>query len=147
MGPRISCDGCKHCEVFCEWPVGDWKRTCAGCIEKHVQCMEGGILVTQRTMWKSAGPPWKRVKSEEAVKETEESETGLEDEGRMVAAAKTIAASLDGMREEMCLMRKTLKIIAGYTEMSAKAMGCFVRGEQFLQMWEMGMVEGEQAER
>ena len=87
------------------------------------------------------------MKSKEAVEETEGSETGSENEGRMVAAMKTIAASLDGMWEEMHLMHKTLKVIAGYTEMSMKAMGCFMRGEQFLRTWEMGAVEGEQAER
>ena len=77
-------------------------------------------------MQKSAGPPWKQVMSKEAVEETKGSETRLENEGRMVATTKTIAASLDSVWEEMRLMRKTLKVIAGYTEMSMKAMGCFV---------------------
>ena len=126
MGPGILCDGCKHWEVFCEWPVGDRKRTCVGCIEKHVQCTVGGISVTQRTTRRSAGPPQKWVKSKEAIEETDSSDSKSENEGGMVAAAKTIAASLDGMREEMRLMRKTLKVIAGYMEMSAKAMGCFM---------------------
>ncbi len=126
MGPRISCDRCKHWEVSCKWPVGDQKQTCARCIEKHVQCTVGSISVTQRTTRRSAGPPRKRVKSKEAVEETKGLDSEMENEGGMVAAAKTIAASLDGMREEMRLMRKTLKVIAGYTEMSMKAMGCFV---------------------
>src|SRR6266481_3070531 len=104
-----------RCSVNGWW---DWKRTCTGCIEKHVQCMVGGVSVTQRMTQKSAGPPWKWVKSKEAIEETEGSETGSENKGGMVAAMKTITASLDGVWEEMCLMCKTLKVIAGYMEMS-----------------------------
>src|SRR6266481_4955315 len=92
MGPRISCDRCKHWEVSCKWPVGDQKQTCARCIEKHVQCTVGSISVTQRTTRRSAGPPRKRVKSKEAVKETDGSGSKSEDKGRMLATAKTIAA-------------------------------------------------------
>ena len=146
--PGNICDGCANHKEACEWPVRDWKWTCRGCIENHFQCTVGGMSITQHITRKSVGLPRKWVKSKEAVKEeTKESGSKLEGEDSMRGATKIIVASLDGIQEEMRKMWKMLKVIAGYTEMLAKAMGCFVHGKRFLRMWEMGAVEGEQSER